>query len=350
MEKSGTFASAVRHGANLLRYGVLQQRPATPRMLLFSVTGRCNLRCRHCDVRSVGYSGEELSIDGLEGVSRDLPGLEELGIGGGEPFLREDLDELCGVFARHNPRLRIGIATNALDVSRTIDGTRRILNRCPNTHLSVNISIDGLQPTHDRIRKRGSFDAAMETATQLVEIASHHPRVHVAFNATLNELNADELPALAQYLRTRFGKDLECNILWGQPNDSTLRIPSREKIASALEGIYAGRASPPASWLRAYSKARVRTIFEGQQVPCRAGSLIALLSANGDVLLCPNFPPLGSVRTQSFANIWNSDRARAEARRIRNGECTCTIDCYLSYSLAHAWQFPLMILREASNI
>ncbi|HOZ71773.1 MAG TPA: radical SAM protein [Spirochaetales bacterium] len=60
-----------------------------PEEVIFAPTGRCNLRCAHCRVRS---DGPELAIEDavsfLESCS--AAGIERVGFSGGEPFLRLD--------------------------------------------------------------------------------------------------------------------------------------------------------------------------------------------------------------------------------------------------------------------
>lgn len=62
--------------------------------IIFSITNRCNLRCKMCDIPYGEI--EELSTEQWMGVIKDASrlGAQTVVFSGGEPLLREDIFEL----------------------------------------------------------------------------------------------------------------------------------------------------------------------------------------------------------------------------------------------------------------
>lgn len=84
---------------------------APPLWLLAELTYRCPLHCPFC-FNPVGYAGERTELDTAEWFdvmrqARQL-GAAQLGFSGGEPLLRDDLEELIG------EGRRLGFYTNLL--------------------------------------------------------------------------------------------------------------------------------------------------------------------------------------------------------------------------------------------
>ena len=80
--------------------------------LHWSVTGRCNLKCRHCYMSAPDYKYKDMSTaECLQVIEQmDLAGVPAVSITGGEPFLREDIWTLLETFSKK------GIAVSRRDV------------------------------------------------------------------------------------------------------------------------------------------------------------------------------------------------------------------------------------------
>jgi len=94
---------------------------------------------------------------------RDVAGV---GINGGEPTLRHDLDELVQVMVRRLPRLRsLALITNSIRPARVIEAIESVGSCCREHGLSLDVmvSLDGVGATHDRVRGvAGNFAGAEE--------------------------------------------------------------------------------------------------------------------------------------------------------------------------------------------
>jgi MoaA/NifB/PqqE/SkfB family radical SAM enzyme len=346
MERLRRIAHLTEMLLQLLWVGVLKRRPRIPRTLMFFVTSRCTMHCRHCTDFDTGYTCDELSLEEIDNFAKEIGHLSTIGLGGGEPFLREDLDSICEIFMKRSGTRVFGIPTNGFSPDVICDTVIRILSKCPNVKVNVQISLDGFESTHDSIRKQGAFSKTMETADRLKQMMSQAQNLSVCFNATIHNGNYKELPDLATFVKNKFNMDLNCKILTGNPYDQNLIVPSHIELTRTLNGIYDTHHPRPLS-LNVFCRFRLRVLQEHRQIiPCQAGTVVGVILANGNIHLCDNLPSVGNLREASFEAIWNCTSAVDQLNSIRKGECYCNHDCFLGESLACYWKMPLFIVME----
>ena len=153
------------------------QNLETPVTLIFFVTSRCNLRCSHCFYwQELNACKDELSIDEIRKIASSFKHLVSLSLTGGEPFVRKDVKEIIEAFCRGCGTKEVGIATNGTFTEATVETIQSVLEEVPVESLNVQISLDGLEKTHDEIRGiKGSFEKAIATITELKKIGAHYP-------------------------------------------------------------------------------------------------------------------------------------------------------------------------------
>lgn len=131
------------------------------------VTMKCNLTCDFCSVKAGEYEfDEELSTQRLLDLITEAHGLglKELHFSGGEPTLRDDLEQL--VEHAHGLGLHTRVITNGykLGLERLKALHARGLN-------DLMVSVDGLEATHERMRgKRFSYQRALKVLEQAREL------------------------------------------------------------------------------------------------------------------------------------------------------------------------------------
>jgi MoaA/NifB/PqqE/SkfB family radical SAM enzyme len=316
--------------------------------LIFFVTRRCNLRCRTCF-----YAGEidrdpaeaELTLAEIDKVAAGLPRLDSLLVSGGEPFLREDLVEICAIFQRRCRIAAIHLPSNGLLSERVLAGSAEILRRLPGLRLTLSLPLDGLESVHDGIKgAAGSFRGTIATARALAPLRKKFPalRVYIITVAARENL-ADVLP-LAEWIR----RDLDVDghgpsPLRGRPRDPGLRPPRADEwreLAAALLPYHR-------HWLERSGRSRLRNalafhrvrylyglyarVLAGGGLPfaCPAGERIAVLEPDGGVRLCELSPVVGNVRAAAYdlRAILRGPEAERELRARRS--CSCTHACFL---------------------
>jgi hopanoid biosynthesis associated radical SAM protein HpnH len=126
-----------------------------PLVLMLEPTHRCNLDCAGCD-RIRLYDQQhtsDLSLDQCLDAVRES-GAPVVTITGGEPMLYKDLIPLASELVRM--KKQIYLCTNGILAESFID------NFTPSSRLTLNIHLDGMEETHDRIaNKPGTFKKAI---------------------------------------------------------------------------------------------------------------------------------------------------------------------------------------------
>jgi radical SAM protein with 4Fe4S-binding SPASM domain len=129
------------------------------RYLELQITGRCNLSCRHCYIGEI--SPIELSVQQITGICRefeDMQGLRLL-ITGGEPLLHSRFTEINEVISGFC--FRKVLFTNGLLLGKDLLSELQVDE--------IQVSIDGLENSHDALRGRGSFRKALTGARLALE-------------------------------------------------------------------------------------------------------------------------------------------------------------------------------------
>ena len=134
--------------------------------LQWHITHRCNLRCKHCYQED--YSAFE-DIDKIKPVLSQYSELIKqyncigrLNITGGEPLTHPGLYDLLDLARLKG--MRTGVLTNGTLLG---EWEARRLKACGVDY--VQISLDGLEKTHDMFRKPGSFKATLEAIKLIKE-------------------------------------------------------------------------------------------------------------------------------------------------------------------------------------
>ncbi|MEC8381370.1 MAG: radical SAM protein [Myxococcota bacterium] len=164
----------------------------------FGVTHRCNLTCKMCGIWRYGNAKEELSIPETREVARRMRrlGVAQVSIGGGEPFARDDLEDLVQGFIDEGLNTRVltnGIGIPKSRIDRLIDGGLK----------NFSISLDSLYPERfDYIcEHEGSWDEAVETMTHISSRLKGVGGAMPTINCVVSNLNLEELPELVHFAK-----------------------------------------------------------------------------------------------------------------------------------------------------
>ena len=159
--------------------------------VVWEITLKCDLGCRHCGSRAGKARSDELSTEECLDVVRQLDdiGVREVTLIGGEAYLRDDWDVIAKALTDRS--IRVGITTGG----RNFDAER--VQRAVDAGIAtVSVSIDGLERTHDLQRgARGSFRAAVESAERIAATP-----MRLATNTQINRLSMPEMVALSDLL------------------------------------------------------------------------------------------------------------------------------------------------------
>lgn len=308
------------------------------RELHFELTFRCSSHCIMCDIWKKGKGSSELGtselslqeIERFVKESKLLNGVKKVILSGGEPFLRDDLPEICGFFTQHYPDASIGILTSLNNPEKVLTQTSKIFKKYDPKNLWFGSSLDGIDATHDKIRgRKGAFTGLLKT---IKELRFNFPEVPVSLTFTLTPRNYRELlPAyeLAQELNCWFGaqfvvqKENTEKFRWTEKHYETIE----EQVSKIVDKLIKKDSLPEVIFWRYLVKYARRP--QRYLKYCFMGKRIALIDPRGEVYVCPVYKEMkfGNIRERNFDELWLSEQAKKICEFIAQGKCSCWLYC-----------------------
>jgi MoaA/NifB/PqqE/SkfB family radical SAM enzyme len=349
---------ALRHARSLF----LKTRPIH---LTFFVTARCNARCPFClyaGPRDARGGAPELSTEEIRRVARSMDRLLWVLFSGGEPFLREDLVELSGIFHDENRAAFLTYPTNGLLPEVIAERTERILERCPESVVVVKLSLDGVGGDHDALRRvPGAFEQVMRTYERLAPLADAHPNLELGVNTLFcaeTQARLDPVVDLVRGLdRVRShtvtmvrGAGAARGVDLGRYAEVVERLEAPRHGADRRLHRFAGAGIKAAQdGLRA--RLVERTLRERRRVArCYAGRLNLVLTERGELHPCEERWDLsfGNVRQGGYdvRRMLRTPGARRVLDEIDRERCSCSHECNLLTNILFNPAMHPALLRE----
>ena len=286
-------------------------------------TYRCPMRCKMCNIwENPTDSEREFKAKDLE----KMPQVNITNITGGEPLIREDLDELVEVISRHSKR--VCISTSGWYTDRIF----KLSEKYP--ELGFRVSIEGLSQKNDELRGRDSgFDRGLRTLLGLREMG----RKDVGFGITVSNNNSKDmlwLYELAKQLNMEFATASFHNSFYFHKDDN--EITNKEEVIGNFKELIERllKENHPKSWFRAFFNLGLINYIRGGKrlLPCEAGTENFFIDPYGEVLPCNGmeekywFEKFGNIREcDSFEQLWSSEHAN-EVRKLVS---TCPKNCWM---------------------
>ena len=112
-------------------------------------------------------------------------------ITGGEPFLRKEIDQISKLFLNNKYIHSLNFITNGVMPERIEEKVLKIMSYASrNTRVLVNVSIDGLNELHDKIRRvPGIFQKCLDTISRLKKIKAKYQNLQISALTTLSKDN-----------------------------------------------------------------------------------------------------------------------------------------------------------------
>jgi MoaA/NifB/PqqE/SkfB family radical SAM enzyme len=342
-----------------LRGTGLMKAAAKPTVISLAVTNRCNSHCIMCNIWK--RASEETDIKSREMPQEKiidilshplLSELVELDLTGGEPHLRDDLADIAtaigGLKQSTLPRLRsLIITTNGLLPPRIITNYRRILESLRGTDIdlvSVN-SIDGIGATHDLVRgTKGAFELATRTIGGLMELREEYPNFIIGIKTTILPDNVNALGAILDFALERELFHIISPALFTEARFRNLEKRDALTLGKAeYEDVLEFYRFKRLRTDYFYSTARGFLTSGRKRWTCAALYNYLFIDFDGTVYPCEMIAePIGNVKTQDLAEIWNGTSVRRWRDRIGKLECcrTCNEPGAIRYSAyAEGWSY-----------
>lgn len=258
---------------------------------------------------------------------------------GGEPFLRDDLFEICSSFYSLCRPSFINIPTNGLLYEKIPPVVEKIAKTCHKSDVIINVSLDHWQEEHDKIRQvPGNFDKTIKTYKALKELSLKN--LTLGIHTVLSKYNVKDFQFIYKNLTSLDPDSYIVEIAEEREELSTKGTdisPSPEDYGEAvyflLEEInkkkFARVSRLTQSFRKVYYELSKEILFKEKQIiPCYGGIISGQISPDGHVWpCCVRGDSLGNLREENydFRKIWASEKAKAIRENIKKGECYCPL-------------------------
>lgn len=284
-----------------------------PRYVVWELTLKCDLACRHCGSRAGRPRSAELGVDEALDIVAQLAeaGAAEVTFIGGEAYLWPDWLQV--VRATVDAGMVATMTTGARAITADL-----ALTAADAGISAMSVSIDGLEQTHDRLRAvPGSFRQAVRA---LGHIRDAGMRPHA--NTQWNRLNLPEVESLGDVLLLAGVRAWQVQLTgpMGRASDQADWLLQPYELLDLVPRLaaIAQRARPQGMRIEAANNLGYFGPFEAdiRRSPwpgCQAGRYVLGIESNGDVKGCPSLPSTpyvgGNLREHSLAHIWQNSPA-----------------------------------------
>ena len=280
-----------------------------PAGVLWDLTAKCNLKCKHCVVSAGEESPEELNFDECCSLIDQFAnfGVGQLILSGGEPMVRKDFFEVAEYAAGRG--ILIQVATNGTLIDESAAQRLASIDAC------AQVSFDSPKAAvHDEFRQHpGSWEKTKEGIELLIRAG-----VPVTLAATVTTINVDDIPRLYELANDMgvqtfrilpfvpFGR--------GKYADELELAPSRMKELTAFlhckkeEGD--GVNIAPMEFECTFSPPPEQDLDADTRIGCDGAISYCTVTSNGEVLPCNYFSgaDVENVKEKDFQWIWDNSR------------------------------------------
>lgn len=288
-------------------------------------TFRCNAKCNMCNIWKYPTKPSE-EIDPK--YYAKLPDGLRINITGGEPTLREDIDEIFRIL--HPKASLLELSTNGFYTEKIV----RLAEKYPD--ILIRVSLEGLPAMNDY--KRGThdgFDHALRTMLELKKTKCKN----IGFSVVISEDNYSDLLHLYElctYLGIELGNSVVHNSWYFHKEDNNIKgkgaLEEHEKfVAALLQSKRQGIKNKLKDYGRAYFNKsihkRLRGDDPGYRPPCGALKDFFFIDPYGNVTPCNGSKEewiIGNIIDSDFDEIMNSQKAKEIMERISACQRNCS--------------------------
>ena len=299
-----------------------------PHVVAWNLTRRCNLECAHCYISAGPHESATSELDTAEclRIIDELLAVNPapmLILSGGEPLLRQDLNQIAAYAAQRG-------ATVVLGTNGTLLTDERIAGLKAAGVRGVAVSIDSLRPSyHDNFRHgRGALDDTLAALGRL-----RAQRLDFIIQTTATKGNRAELERIAQWSAEQGAVAFNCYFLVATgrgagmsdlaPADYEIVLADLARWQRQYRGQMMVRAKCAPHFMRHVHAADRDSPVLNYETRCPCGTQYCRITPDGKLTPCPYLPEVaGDLRTHSFAEVWRSAPLfRALREGVLGGKC-----------------------------
>ena len=302
------------------------------RSVHWAITGRCNLKCRHCYMESPDGRYGELPLTDVLRIIEQLrdANVHQVELTGGEPFLRPDLPAILAALASHRIAVR-QIYSNGVLITRAVLQEIKGLEFQPR----FQISFDGCG-THDAMRGLAGTEHATVAAIRLLRKMDFPVVVATSIDkSNINALHATyELMKELAIQSWRVGPPQEIGN-W-RHTSTGLTWDDMLSACTAVTARWSADDTPFHLQMPGYRSAREgddEFRFDPDSYDCTSCRLDMSILPDGTGIPCPAYTDtpvydqMPNLLRQPFSTVWSDSALRQiidikkNAVLARNSEC-----------------------------
>ena len=291
--------------------------------LQWHLLNECNLRCSHCYDWKEKIAGLTLKqmfrvVDEYVFFLKSLDYQGEISLTGGEPTLFPHLIELIEYIKSREIFIRLSILSNGISFPQKLIPVIKKYN------IGIQISLDGLEEVHDKIRGKGSFLKSLNTIKLLID-----NKIDTSVHYVLMKKNIQYIENFIKFLDP---------LGLGRINFSVL-VPigpgAQEEMATPLElkNCYENLIKLQKTVSTPILGSRPLWTLVGRSGVCPVGYKTLTIDASGNLMPCRRWPVvMGNVQEDSIMKIWYTDPFLNKMRNRETylkkcGQCEKLAEC-----------------------
>ena len=274
------------------------------------ITDACDQRCKHCYIYNENYKKSEMNFDQMKIVLDNIVKYDpepDFAITGGDPLLNKDFWKLMELLDSYH----VTILGNPYHL------TNETCKKLKKYEVSVyQVSIDGLEKTHDSIRKPGSFKATID-AIKLLSENKMRPVVMTTISSyNINEvINIIRLCASLKVFRYAFAR--YCPV--GNEKTNGITPLQYKNLLNDVDNELEILAKN--GWNNFKKKDHLWLLHDAEKIGaedaesdidciegCGCGYKHLTICPNGDIMACRRVigSEVGNIFTDSLKDIWEN--------------------------------------------
>jgi radical SAM protein with 4Fe4S-binding SPASM domain len=282
---------------------MINQSERIPEIVGWEITNQCNLSCPHCYSAAARRSHDEMTASESRNVIDIMAeiGVHMIGWTGGEPLLRNDLEEL--IEYAWSRGIKSNLTTNGILLDQ--ERTERLMQSGVR---AIQISLDGSTPEINR-RMRGTTDDEFHKIIEAIR-AGKRAGTRVVLATLIGHENIEDTKAMIQLARREGADGIRFCGFSPVGRGKHKKVKNRLDLSGNMRNLLSLAEE-------AQSDSTIVTSFDVSFGPvppefgfhkCIAGMETFYLKANGDLYPCTALTDkrfcVGNIRERSLGEIW----------------------------------------------
>lgn len=260
-------------GSGIIKYKLFGIK--NPLNVMISITDRCNLRCKYCEIPS--RNSKELSKNKIITLIDDLAksGTQRIGLWGGEPLIRNDIIDIIKYIKSKN--IYLTLDTNGFLFRQRLEGLKLVDK--------VVISFEGDTNAHEILRGKNSFNRTI----QAIELAKLN-KINVMTLMVLTKYNIEQIEYVLNIAKNKkfkvfFQPLYHSNSLAGNTDEL---LPNKKKYENAIKKLLIKKTqNQPIACSKNYLQYLLkRSQNKKIKMKCYASKLFCNIDTNGKLYPC----------------------------------------------------------------